>query len=234
MKKNIFIITGLFLSLSTIINAATIRLSPVTVEILSHQKASSISLYNQSNDSADLQVRIFEWSQNNGQDQLTPTDEITISPPFLKLKPSESYNLRVVRINPEPISGEKTYRIIIDELPKPVDSRKASQGVNVLLRSSLPVFVVNKDAITQLNWKIDSHQKEAFLNIRNIGNRHALLNDLMLVDNTENKSYPIKVNTVNGYILAKQTKSYSISNFTYQPNHKYSISLTVNGKKTTL
>ncbi|WP_425292810.1 fimbrial biogenesis chaperone, partial [Acinetobacter nosocomialis] len=145
-----------------------------------------------------------------------------------------SYNLRVVRINPEPISGEKTYRIIIDELPKPVDSRKASQGVNVLLRSSLPVFVVNKDAITQLNWKIDTHQKEPSLNINNVGNRHALLNDLTLVDNTENKSYPIKVNTVNGYILAKQAKSYSISNFTYQPNHKYSISLTVNGKKTTL
>ncbi|MDO7540087.1 fimbrial biogenesis chaperone [Acinetobacter nosocomialis] len=234
MKKNIFIITGLFLSLSTIINAATIRLSPVTVEILSHQKASSISLYNQSNESADLQVRIFEWTQNNGQDQLTPTDEINISPPFLKLKPNESYNLRVVRIKPEPISGEKTYRIIIDELPKPVDSRKASQGVNVLLRSSLPVFVVNKDAITQLNWKIDTHQKEPSLNINNVGNRHALLNDLTLVDNTENKSYPIKVNTVNGYILAKQAKSYSISNFTYQPNHKYSISLTVNGKKTTL
>ncbi|MEQ1346048.1 fimbrial biogenesis chaperone [Acinetobacter seifertii] len=234
MKKNIFIITGLFLSLSSTIHAATIRLSPVSVEILSHQKASSISLYNQSNESADLQARIFEWSQNNGQDQLTPTDEITISPPFLKLKPSESYNLRVVRINPEPISGEKTYRIIIDELPKPVDSRKASQGVNVLLRSSLPVFVVNKDAITQLNWKIDTHQKEAFLNIRNIGNRHALLNDLTLIDNTENKSYPIKLNTVNGYILANQARSYSVNNFTYQPNHKYSISLTVNGKKTTL
>ncbi|MDS7967778.1 fimbria/pilus periplasmic chaperone [Acinetobacter sp. V117_2] len=234
MKKNIFIITGLFLSLSSTIHAATIRLSPVSVEILSHQKASSISLYNQSNESADLQARIFEWTQNNGQDQLTPTDEITISPPFLKLKPSESYNLRVIRINPEPISGEKTYRIIIDELPKPVDSRKASQGVNVLLRSSLPVFVVNKDAITQLNWKIDTHQKEAFLNIRNIGNRHALLNDLTLVDSTENKSYSIKVNTVNGYILANQARSYSVNNFTYQPNHKYSISLTVNGKKTTL
>jgi len=234
MKKNIFIITGLFLSLSTIINAATIRLSPVIVEILSHQKASSISLYNQSNDSADLQVRIFEWTQNAGQDQLTPTDEITISPPFLKLQPNESYNLRVVRINPEPISGEKTYRIIIDELPKPVDSRKASQGVNVLLRSSLPVFVVNKDAITQLNWKINTNQNEASLNISNIGNRHALINDLVLIDNTENKSYPIKVNTVNGYILAEQAKNYSLSNFTYQPNHKYSVSLTVNGKKTTL
>ena len=234
MKKNIFIVMGLLISLSSTISAATIRLSPVTVEILSHQKASSISLYNQSNESADLQIRIFEWTQNAGQDQLIPTDDIAISPPFLKLKPNESYNLRVVRIKPEPISGEKTYRIILDELPKPIDSRKASQGVNVLLRSSLPVFVVNKDAITQLNWKIDAKQNDTSLNISNIGNRHALLNDLNLVDNTENKSYPIKVNTINGYILAGQARSYSVNNFIYQPNHKYSISLTVNGKKTTL
>lgn len=234
MKKNIFIITGLFLSLSSSINAATIRLSPVNVEILSNQNASSISLYNQSNESTDLQIRVFEWTQKNGQDQLTPTDEIAISPPFLKLQSNDSYNLRVVRINPAPISGEKTYRIIIDELPKPIDSRKAAQGVNVLLRSSLPVFVVNKDAITKLNWKIDTNQEVPSLNISNIGNRHALLNNLMLVDTTANKSYPIKVNTVNGYILAEQSRSYSISNFTYQPNHKYSVSLIVNGKKTTL
>ncbi len=222
------------LFLPSVLNAASIRLSPVNVEILSDQSASSISLYNQSNESADLQIRIFEWTQNAGQDQLIPTDDIAISPPFLKLKPNDSYNLRVVRIKPEPISGEKTYRIILDELPKPIDSRKASQGVNVLLRSSLPVFVVNKDAITQLNWKIDAKQNDTSLNISNIGNRHALLNDLILVDNTENKSYPIKVNTVNGYILSGKSKNYSINNFTYQPNHKYSISLTVNGKKTTL
>ena len=43
-----------------------------------------------------------------------------------------------------------------------MDSRKVSQGVNVLLRSSLPVFVVNKDAITQLNWKIDNSQNHFF------------------------------------------------------------------------
>ncbi|MBD1230005.1 molecular chaperone [Acinetobacter seifertii] len=219
------------LFLPSVLNAASIRLSPVNVEILSDQSASSISLYNQSNESADLQIRIFEWTQNAGQDQLIPTDDIAVSPPFLKLKPNDSYNLRVVRIKPEPISGEKTYRIILDELPKPIDSRKASQGVNVLLRSSLPVFVVNKDAITQLNWKIDAKQNDTALNISNIGNRHALLNDLILVDNTENKSYPIKVNTVNGYILSGKSKNYSINNFTYQPNHKYSISLTVNGKK---
>ncbi|MBJ8481102.1 molecular chaperone [Acinetobacter pittii] len=235
MRKNIFIFTSLFLSLSSTISAATIRISPVNVEIFSDQTASSISLYNQSNDSADLQVRVFEWTQKDGQDQLIPTEEIAISPPFLKLQPNDSYNLRVVRINPSVISGEKTYRIIIDELPKPLDSRKAAQGVNVLLRSSLPVFVVNKDAITKLDWSIQQEPNNAYLTIRNVGNRHALLNNLTLVDSTANKSYSIKVNTVNGYILAGKARNFNISpDFKFQSDHKYNISLSINGKKTTL
>ncbi|MBM7140660.1 MULTISPECIES: molecular chaperone [Acinetobacter] len=235
MRKDIFVTTSLLLFLPSMLNAASIRLSPVSVEILNDQAASSISLYNQSNESTDLQVRVFEWRQNAGQDQLIPTDEIAISPPFLKLQPNDSYNLRIVRINPGPVSGEQTYRIIIDELPKPVDSRKVDQGVNVLLRSSLPVFVVNKDAMTKLTWSIQQEQTNSYLTIHNVGNRHALLSNLTLVDTTANKSYSIKVNTVNGYILAGKSRNFNISHdFKFQTDHKYNISLNINGKQTSL
>ncbi|PTV45599.1 pilus assembly protein [Acinetobacter oleivorans] len=235
MRKNIFVTTSLLLFLPSMLNAASIRLSPVSVEILSDQTASSISLYNQSNESSDLQVRVFEWRQNAGQDQLIPTDEIAVSPPFLKLQPNDSYNLRVVRINPVPVSGEQTYRIIIDELPKPIDNRKVDQGVNVLLRSSLPLFVVNKDAITKLTWSIQQEQNNSSLIINNVGNRHALLSNLTLVDTTANKSYAIKVNTVNGYILAGKARNFNISpDFKFQTDHKYNISLNINGKQTSL
>ncbi|WP_447507247.1 fimbrial biogenesis chaperone [Acinetobacter oleivorans] len=235
MRKNIFVTTSLLLFLPSMLNAASIRLSPVSVEILSDQSASSISLYNQSNESSDLQVRVFEWRQNAGQDQLIPTDEIAVSPPFLKLQPNDSYNLRVVRINPVPVSDEKTYRIIIDELPKPIDNRKVDQGINVLLRSSLPLFVVNKDAITKLTWSIQQEQNNSSLIISNVGNRHALLSNLTLVDTTANKSYAIKVNTVNGYILAGKARNFNISpDFKFQTDHKYNISLNINGKQTSL
>lgn len=235
MKKNIFVITSLLLFLPSVLNAASIRLSPVSIEILNDQSASSISLYNQSNESTDLQVRVFEWRQNAGQDQLIPTDEIAVSPPFLKLQPNDSYNLRVVRINPAPVSGEQTYRIIIDELPEPIDNRKADQGINVLLRSSLPLFVVNKDAITKLTWSIQQEQNNSSLMISNVGNRHALLNNFTLIDVTANKSYAIKVNTVNGYILAGKARNFNISpDFKFQADHKYNISLNINGKQTSL
>ncbi len=235
MRKNIFVITSLLLFLPSMLNAASIRFSPVSIEILNDQSASSISLYNQSNESTDLQVRVFEWRQNAGQDQLIPTDEIAVSPPFLKLQPNDSYNLRVVRINPAPVSGEQTYRIIIDELPKPIDNRKADQGINVLLRSSLPLFVVNKDSINKLTWSIQQEQNTSSLVISNVGNRHALLNNLTLVDVTANKSYAIKVNTVNGYILAGKARNFNISpDFKFQADHKYNISLNINGKQTSL
>ncbi|MDB0281038.1 pilus assembly protein, partial [Acinetobacter seifertii] len=41
MKKNTFVATSLLLFLPSVLNAASIRLSPVNVEILSDQSASS-------------------------------------------------------------------------------------------------------------------------------------------------------------------------------------------------
>ncbi|SPL69305.1 fimbrial biogenesis chaperone [Acinetobacter stercoris] len=231
MKTNILftLISAFVFTIQT--NAASIRLSPVSIEMLDNQTATSINLYNQSSDSTDLQIRVFEWLQEDGKDLLKPTDDIVISPPFVKLAPTNSYNLRVVRIQPNTISGEKTYRIIVDELPKPVDSRKASQGLNVLLRSSLPVFIVNKDAITSITGSIQIDQNIPYVVINNTGSRHALLNELIVNDETAHTSFPIKVNTVNGYILSGKSKSYSIlNNFNYQSGHKYTISATVNGK----
>ncbi|MFW1924303.1 molecular chaperone, partial [Acinetobacter geminorum] len=73
---------------------------------------------------------------------------------------------------------------------------------------------------------IQQEQNNAYLTISNIGNRHALLNNLMLVDTTAEKSYPIKVNTVNGYILAGKSRNFNISpDFKFQADHKYNISL---------
>ncbi|MFH4180850.1 molecular chaperone, partial [Acinetobacter baumannii] len=85
------------------------------------------------------------------------------------------------------------------------------------------------DAMTKLTWSIQQEQNSAYLSINNIGNRHALLNNLTLVDTTSNKSYPIKVNTVNGYILSGKSRNFNISSdFKFQADHKYNISLNIN------
>ncbi len=55
------------------------------------------------------------------------------------------------------------------------------------------------------------------------------------MDTTANKSYTIKVNTVNGYILAGKARNFNISpDFQFQAGHKYNILLNINGKQTSL
>lgn len=221
--------------LSNILYAASIGISPLSIEMVNEQSASSMNLYNESNANTNLQIRIFEWRQESGNDQLIPTNDIVVSPPFLKLESKESYNLRIVRVNNKPISGEKTYRLIIDELPKPVDSRTAEKGLSILLRSSLPIFIVNSKAVTNLDWNIKVNDGIPYLNVSNIGDRHALLSNVYILDQTENKEYSIPVNTVNGYILGGKDRIYPIGdNFIFNPNHNYKLKININGKSNLL
>lgn len=153
----------------------------------------------------------------------------------MNVAPHASYNIRVVRLMPTAVSQEESYRILIDELPKPVDSRKVGQGLNVLLRSSLPLFITNPDAIAEIHWSIQQENNNSYLVLQNTGGRHVLMGSLVINDTMTHMSYPIQVNTVNGYILAKQMRSYAIGKSINPSNgHKYTLSILLNGKLVTL
>ncbi|MCF9035493.1 molecular chaperone [Acinetobacter nectaris] len=214
------------------IHAGSIRFSPVTIQLVGDEPATSINLYNQGNDESNLQVRIFKWVQENGQDTLQETNDVVVSPPFVNLAANSSYNVRIVRISPTEISQEKSYRILIDELPKPIDNRKVNQSLNILLRSSLPLFITNPNSIAEVHWSIQQDSNnQSYLVLNNTGNRHLLMGKLVIEDTTIHVSYPIQVNTVNGYILAKEMKSYKVDNSVNLSNgHKYILSMILNGK----
>lgn len=107
MKSIFSSLLKISLCMPVCIYAASIRLSPIGLELLDTQSATTLNIYNQSTESSDFQVRAFEWSQVEGKDQLIPTDDIVISPPIFKLASEGSYNLRVVRLNLAPITNEK-------------------------------------------------------------------------------------------------------------------------------
>lgn len=216
--------------------AGAIRISPVTLDMDDTTTATSLSLVNDAPTPANLQIRIFKWEQNAaGEDQLLPTKEMVVSPPFIKMQPSNSYNVRVVKLDNRPVDIEQAYRIIIDELPTPNDSRKVTNGIGILIRSSLPVFVLNKNAIAELTarWVTANHQPA--IEITNNGKRHTLLEQLAIIDPQTQQPTQIKVNTVNGYILAGHTKRYALPNtgFNYRPNTHYQILLKSNGQTIT-
>ena len=222
--------------ISPILLAGSVRISPVQVDFVDQDKSASIMLSNESINPNNLQIRVFKWEQDAiGTDQLLATNEIAVSPSIVNMQSNGVNNIRLVRINNTQVQSEQAYRIIVDELPKPIDSRKVSNGLQVLVRSSLPLFVVNSKNISDLKAQLISVDNKIFVHVENIGTRHILLQELSVFDKHTSQKYKINVNTVNGYLLAGKSKQYEIldsilNTKKLNDNSIYRIEIKTNGK----
>lgn len=222
--------------ISPILLAGSVRISPVQVDFVDQDKSASIMLSNESINPNNLQIRVFKWEQDaTGTDQLLATNEIAVSPSIVNMQSNGVNNIRLVRINNTQVQSEQAYRIIVDELPKPIDSRKVSNGLQVLVRSSLPLFVVNSKNISDLKAQLISVDNKIFVHVENIGTRHILLQELSVFDKHTSQKYKINVNTVNGYLLAGKSKQYEIHDSMLNTkklndNSIYRIEIKTNGK----
>lgn len=215
--------------------AASLRISPTVVEFKDTQSSQSLSVYNQSAEPTRLQARIFQWKQENGKDVLVPSSDLVVSPPIMTLNQATSYNYRIVRLNKAPIQGQESYRLILDELPKPADPQKPNEGLNLLLRLSLPIFITNPTSKIDLKWKFTQDLGQTYISIDNLGNRNAYLSDLKIVDSETKEEYTVAMSTLSGYILGGQKKDYTTpKNFVAKPNHPYALVFKVNGAKSQL
>src|SRR5690606_27632881 len=91
------------------------------------------------------QVRVYRWTQVDGQDVLEATRDLAISPPMLEVASGGEQLVRVVRLGPAPAATEASYRVVVDELPvAAVDAADGGEGLRFVLRYSIPVFVASQ------------------------------------------------------------------------------------------
>ena len=118
--------------------SASLQVEPALVEVVAPGEASSVTLRNSGAVPINVQIRVFRWSQENGQEHLDPTDDVVASPPALALAPHGDYLARLVRVTDRPVSREESYRLVIDELPSASKSKAGT--VKLLVRHSIPAF----------------------------------------------------------------------------------------------
>ncbi|MFN7102285.1 MAG: molecular chaperone [Pseudorhizobium sp.] len=132
------IAAGMALCLSAgIVNAAELRVSPITLDLKAGTSASTVRVWNDAAKPTTVQVRVFRWTKVNGKDHLEPTQDVVASPPVTKLAPGTENLIRVVRVGKAPVRGVEAYRLLIDELPDA--SKKVPGQINVMIRHSIPV-----------------------------------------------------------------------------------------------
>ncbi len=185
MRKNssrLFAATAIAMCCSGVLpspsGAAALRVSPILIDG-GVQANATITLRNQENRPLNAQVRVFRWTQKDGQEELIPTDDVIASPPIVSIPAREEYVIRLQRTTGEEPVSEEAYRIVVDELPNP--DRQRNGTVAVVLRYIVPAFFFPADATQpKLRWSVEHRDSRAYLVAENGGDKRVQLTNLGL------------------------------------------------------
>jgi fimbrial chaperone protein len=194
--------------------AATLQISPVTIEFSAAEVATGLTLRNPGDAPLYGQVRVFQWSEAQGEDVLTPTGDVIASPPLIEIAPHSDQLVRLVRTNASATTSasppvEQSYRILIDELPAP--GTPGAEGVTIRLRYSVPVFVDAPGAGAAkplLAWRLVQGPQGYVLRADNAGTRRAQIAAVSLFD--EAGHHWDVTRGLLGYALARQSRQWSV------------------------
>lgn len=162
----------------TAAQAATLRVSPVLLDVRAPQQATSLRVWNDGASAVSVQVRIYRWVQRDGADVLEPTRDVVVSPPIATLQPGEENLVRVVRVSGAPVRAEESYRVLVDELPDPAAVRPGT--VALVLRHSIPVFFGDAETQAAVSWRATPEAGGVRLIAANSGGRRLRIANLKL------------------------------------------------------
>src|SRR4051794_35694957 len=178
VAASIFAATGIVLSTGLAAGAQSLSVLPVNVLLAPGQKAATLTITNQGNSPTAIQIRGYDWSQQDGDDQLATSKVLVVSPPLATIAAGATQLGRRILGLP-PLSGDReaTYRIIVDQIPPP-----AEPGiVHVVLRLSIPIFALpTTRAASLVRYHVELNAGQTYLVGSNEGFRHEAVRDIVL------------------------------------------------------
>jgi fimbrial chaperone protein len=115
--------------------------TPVRIYMTPRDRAVAVTITNEGEDAIVLQADLFVWAQKpDGSDELTPTEDLILAPPILKLAAKTRQVVRLARLKPADAVHQLTYRMILREIPEAAGAQDKVQ-VAIALALSMPVFI---------------------------------------------------------------------------------------------
>lgn len=228
---------GLVLCWPGAATAARFSVNPTRVLLSAKNTSALLTLCNQSDAPLRLQVTVFSWDQAaEGEMMLADTEDVLCFPGMLVLAPGEERRIRVAVIAP-PADREKSYRVFIDELPRPEEPGKPGV-LRVLTRLGVPVFMA--PAVAAVRPIVKDFWWEAGrigFTVENAGSVH-FVPDELIVRAIGPDGRPIGERKVEAwYILAAGIRRFSLDLSDLPPENLTAVavelrvgSITVNGR----
>ena len=195
--------------------AGTFSVSPLRVELSAGASTGALTIRNKEDTPVVVQAEGLLWDQAEGQDQLTPTRDVLVSPAVFTIPGNGSQLVRVALRRPVDAKRELSYRLILTEVPQ--TASPDFTGLNVALRLSLPIFVAPTTAARpHLEWSA-ARGAEGTISVtaRNAGNAH----DRVLNFNVSptKGSTPGLPQDVTAYLLPGQARTWTLDNKQNEP-----------------
>lgn len=177
-----YTLTVLFLTIF-LTNISAFKLQPISMDFKDEGKE-SIKYFTAKNTDSEkiaLKVEIYIRDMNvNGEDILIKTEkDFFIYPKQFILKGNSEQRIRVQYQGDKISTSEKSYRIIVDQVPIEFDSNTNKGGLNILYRYIGSIYIL-PEIISQNVYIISSKKADdkLMLNLKNNGNSHVILQDL--------------------------------------------------------
>ena len=185
-------------------SAGALSLSPVRVHLSDQQRTAVVTLRNGGGEATLVQVEALLWEQANGEDRLTPSRDVIVSPAVFTVAAGESQLVRL-SLRREPDSQrELAYRLILQEVPTAQEVQPS--GLRVALRMSVPIFVApDAAAAPVLEWNATCCDNDALaIEVTNRGTRHARVTDFAVTAAAD--PTPFASQKLAAYILPGQSR----------------------------
>lgn len=166
--------------------AGGMRVSPVSMALDSLDSVKTLRIGNSSGSDLVVQVEMFRWTQGDDSNTLDATREVIASPPIVEVAPNAQRTIRVGVRAIENAACETAFRLSATEIPKRGDD---AAPVRLRTRVLIPVFVTQgRDCEAELKWTLANGR----LSLRNHGNGHEKLRELVVITEAEEFPLPLK------------------------------------------
>jgi len=189
-------------------HAGSFSISPIRLDLSVATRSAALTVRNDERE-ALVQAEVMLWEQVDGEDRLTPTRDLLVSPAVFTLPPNGSQLVRVaLRTPPVGVTRERSFRLLLQEVPQAASPD--SSGLQIALRLSVPVFVANESASgPAIAWSAAASGHELVLTAQNSGDAHARIHRFSVAPVVGDDA-PL-VQPVGSYILPGQARSWRLA-----------------------
>lgn len=186
--------------------SGALSIAPLRVELPTGTDFAPMVVGNAMDRVVAVQVRIFGWNQEDGQDRYAPSTDLIASPSLFRIEPGKSQDFRVIRQNALPAGAEQRYRVVIDQLPEP-----ASHGVQAAatrLQLLVPLFA-GSDAAAPA--RLSAAVGDGTIILSNAGGRTARINSLAVVG-PDGTKWPVASEQAR-YVHGSSSMTYTVAGY---------------------